>query len=185
MCAGLQRSAEGNLSQQPPDTDAHTARHRDGSRIPRRHRGPLVSLPSPSTPAPQDAPGPALAHPPLVLRLLVVVLVVAVVTSPSGRGDHGPRLARGVVGTVFCQEQERRAWSLHSMLCFPSQEVWRQQPDVSRGGCAHPLRYPTPSPPGHGRERPTGQPPGGPWGGGVLHRLLPLQENLELRELRA
>lgn len=92
---------------------------------------------------PQDAPGPPLSHPPLMLSLLIIVLVVAVVPPPGSCCNHSPRLARGVVGAVFCTGAGER-WDGHlgEWPCFSIQEVWRQTLDTSKRSYARPWQYP-------------------------------------------
>lgn len=52
-----------------------------------------------------SSPGFAFADPPLHLCLLIVVLVVGVVSSPSRGCDHGSGLPRGVIGAVLCGQK--------------------------------------------------------------------------------
>lgn len=131
---------------------------------------------APSNPSsPRDPPGPPLAHPPLVLGLLVVVLVVAVVPPPGRCCNHSPGLARGVVGAVFCTGAgERGDGHFRAWPPFSLQEVWSQQPDASRGSCVHPPAMPpVPNPPGRVWERPTGKQQGRHQRAGVPHMFLP------------
>lgn len=81
---------------------------------------PASQQPRSSPTPPRDPPGPPLAHPPLMLGLLVVVLVVAVVPPAGRRCDHSSGLTRGVVGTVFCAEAGERVWSLQSAALIPT-----------------------------------------------------------------
>lgn len=107
----------------------------------------LLSLSTPNSsahtpPHLRDPPGSPLAHPPLMLGLLVVVLIVAVVPPPGRCCNHRPGLARGVVGAVFCTGAGQRGGGhFGAWPCFSLQDVWRQQPDTSRGSCAHPQQY--------------------------------------------
>lgn len=108
------------------------------------HLPPAVTGPRSSAPAParpRDPPGPPLAHPPLVLGLLVVVLVMAVVPPPSRGRDHGPGLARGVVGAVLCAGAGDTDRVTAPQAHFPSRGVQGQQTDTPRGRCARLLPY--------------------------------------------
>lgn len=103
---------------------------------------PASQQPRSSPTPPRDPPGPPLAHPPLMLGLLVVVLVVAVVPPAGRRCDHSSGLTRGVVGTVFCAEAGERVWSLQSAALIPTPGSLGPAPrHVQRKPCPPPQEH--------------------------------------------